>query len=80
MFWWLDAAAQVAFAVWIISGCVTGSHSSSDCISALGSQTCQGVTHAACDTAMAIIVAIWVSFDVIVCGTYTVYRLEKDRA
>lgn len=80
VFWSLYAAAQVAFVAWIIYVYVTGSHSSRDCISVLGSRTCHGVTHAARDTAMAIIVAIWVAFDVIVGSTYTVYRLATDRA
>ena len=76
VFWWIFAAIQVLFLIWVIAGATT--------VPGTGGK-CNGLSHSDCVTAheaggtigVALLVAFWVATDVIVGGSYAIYRLAK---
>lgn len=70
VFFWFYLAIQAVFIAWIIAG-AQASH-----CNAQGSQTANGACTAGTGIAVALIIALWAATDVIVGGTYLVYRLS----
>jgi hypothetical protein len=73
IFRWVFLAAQLLFLIWIIAGLVSTGHPA-HCQS-LDQQTCQSAYNAGRGIGVGIIIFLWVAFDIIVGGTYAIWKL-----
>lgn len=76
VFLWVYAAIQALFIAWIVSGIVGAQGTPTDCGS-LSAETCNAAADAGTAIGVALVVALWVVVDIIVGGSYAVYRLAK---
>jgi hypothetical protein len=71
VFLWFYLALQVIFLIWIIAG-AQANH-----CNAQGSQLANNACTAGTGIGIALVIALWVAVDVIVGGTYAIYRLAS---
>lgn len=75
VFWWIFLAIQVLFVVWIIAGANANSgHAHCQYLTA---QTCAAATDTGTAIGVGLIIGLWVATDIIVGGTYAIYRLTR---
>jgi hypothetical protein len=75
VFLWVFLAIQVIFLIWIIAGVHGATTAPTDC-GVLDAQTCQSATDAGAAIGAGLIIGLWVAVDIIVGGSYAVYRLS----
>lgn len=76
VFWWTFVAIQLLFLAWVIAGATT--------VPGTGG-SCQGLDHSTCVSAhetggtigVALLVILWAVTDIIVGGSYAIYRLTR---
>lgn len=66
-------ALQALFIIWIISGSITASHD----VSACTTDACRTGAEAGTGIGIGAIVLLWALTDIIVGGTYGIYRLAR---
>lgn len=77
VFFWFFLAVQVLFLIWIIAGVHSGSHVNAASCQGLDTQTCQSAADVGTSIGVALVIGLWVAFDIIVGGVYAIYRLAK---
>lgn len=75
VFRWLFLVAQGLFLLWIVVGLAHTAHPAS--CGSLDAQTCNSATQVGRTIGVGVIVFFWVAFDVVVGGTYAVWRLVR---
>jgi hypothetical protein len=77
VFRWVFLAAQVLFLIWIITGLATTAHPSH--CGSLDTQTCRSASDVGRTIGVGLVVFFWVAFDIIVGGTYAVWKLVSRK-
>lgn len=77
IFRWVFLAMQVVFLLWVILGAHAGQ--STNCGTGMNASDCQSAKDAGTTIGVGIVVALWVAADVIVGGTYLIYRLASRK-
>lgn len=73
VFWWIFLAIQILFLVWII----TGANSHTGSCNGLNAHGCAAATDAGKAIGVGLIIGLWVAADIIIGGTYAIYRLTR---
>ncbi|MGI5352455.1 hypothetical protein ACQEU8_30345 [Streptomyces sp. CA-250714] len=76
IFWWFFVAIQAAFIVWLILG---GLEAQGGSCEGLPPQECQDAKDVGTTIGVGLIIGLWAAVDIIVGGTYAVYRLTRRR-
>ncbi|MEU9048719.1 MULTISPECIES: hypothetical protein [unclassified Kitasatospora] len=80
MFLWIFLAVQALFVIWIITGTVSSSKSTSKSCAGLTGQDftdCINAGHAGTTIGVGLIVGLWAAVDIILGITYLIYRLSR---
>jgi hypothetical protein len=73
VFLWFFLTLQVLFIIWLVSGSITANHD----VAACTTDACTTGAEAGSGIGIGIILFVWVAVDIIVGGTYGIYRLAR---
>jgi hypothetical protein len=74
VFWWVYLVIQILFIVWIITGSMANGHAHCNGLSA---HDCAAATDTGNAIGIGLIVALWVAADIIIGGSYAIWRLAR---
>lgn len=77
-FLWFFMALQLLFVIWLVAALASSGSPPEDC-GVLDAQTCQDASDAGTTVGVLLLVALWAFVDIIVGGSYAIYRLARRR-